>query len=138
METIALLQTALADEYFAAIQYHNGARLVHNVRIKREFVQHANEELNHADLLSRRIRVLGGTPVLASRWEDIAFCGYTDPSGDDKKILQQNINAEMCAIGYYQNVLNKIEVDSRTKDVVAHILEQEYEHLYDLTDLLEV
>lgn len=138
MITINLLQPALADEYLAAIQYHLGAKLAKNAKVKRELAQHAKEELQHADLLARRIIVLNGAPAPKSMWKTLSFCGYTAPGKGDKKILQQNINGEMCAIGYYTKVLNKNGVDSRTKDLVAHILEQEYEHLNDLNDLLEV
>lgn len=138
MGTIVLLQTALADEYLAALQYHLGAKLARNAKVKKELAQHAKEELQHADLLARRIIVLDGTPAPKSRWKTLAFCGYTAPGGTDKQLVRQNITGEECAIGYYTKGLNKPEVDSRTKDIVAHILEQEYEHLYDLNDLLEV
>jgi len=137
MRTIDLLQTVLADEYLAALQYHNGAVLARNVKVKRELRQHAKEELEHADLLARRIIVLDGAPATKSKWKTLAFCGYSPPGKNDKKILHQNIDSETCAIAYYQNALNKTEVDLRTRDLLAHILKEEYEHLNDLTDLVE-
>ena len=132
-----LLQTALADEYLATLQYHTGATMAKNAKVKKELRQHAKEELEHADLLARRIIVLDGSPAPKSMWKALAFCSYTPPGKGDKKILQQNILGEMCAIDYYQDILNKNKVDLRTRDVIAHILEEEYEHLYDLTDLLK-
>ena len=137
MKIIDCIQTALADEYLAALQYYNGATLARNTKVKRELRQHAKEELKHADLLARRIIVLDGTPAPKSKWIAIAFCGYSPPGKSDKLIVQQNIAGEQCAIGYYTKILNKTEVDFRTKDVVAHILLNENEHLYDLEDLLE-
>jgi len=137
MATINSLQSALADEYLAAIQYHNSSMLVEDINIRDELAQHAKEELNHADWLSERIIEMGGKPTHKSKWKKLMICGYTRPKGNDQNILRQNIAGERCAIEYYQGVLNKDEVDSTTKQLVARILAQEYEHLNDLLFLLE-
>ena len=166
MGTIKFLQSALTDvllkkqelsdgvffqqkdEYLAAIQYHNGSLLVKDINIRDELAQHAKEELNHADWLSERILEMGGKPAHKSKWKKLMICGYARPKGNDQNILHQNIAGERCAIEYYQSVLNKPphppyqggiqkEVDSTTKQLVAKILAQEYEHLNDLLFLLE-
>ena len=132
------LQRLLADEYLAAIQYHNGAMCVDTESVKSELAQHAIEELKHADGLAERIKALGGDPVQSHRWRKISRCGYTPPKGSEAKVLRQNIKGEKCAIKAYQQLLNKNEADSDTKQLLRLILKEEKEHLTDLTDLLRL
>jgi bacterioferritin len=142
-ELLNLLNKAFADEWFAYYQYWLGAKVVRGPMkdaVAAELLQHATEELMHANMLANRIIQLGGKPVTEpKKWYDWSGCGY-DPPEDEyvKVILNQNIKGEQCAIGYYNELL-KI---TREKDMVTHnmvltILEQEVEHEEDLQSLLE-
>jgi bacterioferritin len=105
-----------------------------------ELLQHATEELLHADMVANRIIQLGGKPLTEPKnWYEWSGCGYEPPNDEFVKvILNQNIKGEQCAIGYYNELLKM----TRDKDMVTHnmvltILEQEVEHEEDLQSLLE-
>jgi len=142
-ELLKLLNKAFADEWFAYYQYWVGAKVVRGPMkdaVAAELLQHATEELTHADMLANRIIQLGGKPLTEPKlWYDWSGCGY-DPPNDEfvKVILNQNIKGEQCAIGYYNELLKL----TRDKDMITHnmvltILEQEVEHEEDLQSLLE-
>jgi bacterioferritin len=105
-----------------------------------ELLQHATEELLHADMVANRIIQLGGKPVVEpKKWYDWSGCGYAPPLDEYVKIiLSQNIEGERCAISYY----NDLMIKTRDKDIVTFtmvtaILQQEVEHEEDLQSLLE-
>jgi bacterioferritin len=102
--------------------------------------QHAQDELNHALLLSSRIVQLGGTPPLApSNWLEETNCGYEAPENPVVyELIDQNIRAEQCAIDIYNTLagLTK-DTDPTTYQVVLQILQDEIEHEEDLEALKE-
>lgn len=142
-ELLDLLSKAFADEWFAYYQYWLGAKVVRGPMkdaVAAELLQHATEELMHADMVANRIIQLGGTPITEpKKWYEWSGCGYLPP--DDayvKKILEQNIHGEQCAISYYDQLMKKTrDADIVTFNMVTTILEQEVEHEEDLQSLLE-
>lgn len=142
-ELLDLLYKAFADEWLAYYQYWLGAKVVRGPMkdaVAAELLQHATEELLHADMLANRIIQLGGKPVSEpKKWYDWSGCGYEPPDDEYVKvILNQNIKGERCAIGYYNDLLAKTrDKDMVTYNMVLTILEQEVEHEEDLQSLLE-
>lgn len=140
---IELLRKALADEWLAYYQYWVGAKVVKGPtkdEVIAELVQHATEELAHAELLSNRIIQLGGEPILDPKdWFELTNCGYDAPdNGFVIEILKQNIKGEQCAIGVYKKLLDLTkDKDSVTYNMVLSILSDEIEHEEDLQSLLE-
>ena len=142
-QLLNLLNKAYSDEWFAYYQYWLGAKVVRGPMkdaVAAELLQHATEELAHADILANRIIQLGGKPVTEpQKWYEWSGCGYAPPDDEYvKTILSQNINGERCAIDAY----NELMVQTRDKDMVTYnialtILEQEIEHEEDLQSLLE-
>jgi len=138
-----LLRRAFCDEWFAYYQYWLGAKLVKGPMkdaVGAELLQHATDELTHADMVAMRIIQLGGTPVTKpEEWYKLANCRYDSP--DDpfvKTLLDQNIRGEQCAIGVYKRLLDITkEADPITYNMVLQILQQEVEHEEDLQALLE-
>ena len=105
-----------------------------------ELLQHAADELRHADMVAGRIIQLGGTPVTEpKKWYDKASCGYEAP--DDPlvgAILNQNIKGERCAIGFYKRLLDATQgKDPVTYNMVLQILQDEVAHEEDLQALSE-
>jgi bacterioferritin len=105
-----------------------------------EMLQHATDELRHADMVAARIIQLGGTPVTEpKKWYDVTSCGYDDP--DDpfvETILNQNIKGERCAIGFYKKLLEATQgKDPVTYNMVLQILQDEVAHEEDLQSLAE-
>ena len=105
-----------------------------------ELLQHAADELRHADMVAGRIIQLGGTPVPEpKKGYDKASCGYEAP--DDPlvgAILNQNIKGERCAIGFYKRLLDATQgKDPVTYNMVLQILQDEVAHEEDLQALSE-
>ncbi len=137
------LNKALADEWLAYYQYWVGAKVVRGPMrgpVSGELMEHAGEELKHADMLVARILQLGGTPVLKPEdWYRLTHCGYEAPENHAvKPVLEQNIKGERCAIGVYQSLLESVQgKDPVTAKMVLEILEEEIEHEDDLQSILE-
>jgi bacterioferritin len=142
-ELLKLLNRALADEWFAYYQYWLGAKVVKGPMkdaVAAELLQHATEELAHADLVANRVIQLGGKPVTEpKKWYEVSGCGYQPPDDEYvKTILDQNIEGERCAISYYNDLMKKTkDTDIITYNMVLTILSQEVEHEEDLQALLE-
>jgi bacterioferritin len=142
-ELLCILNRAFADEWLAYYQYWTGAKLVKGPMkdaVASELLLHATEELSHADMLATRIIQLGGNPLLKPEdWYKETHCGYDAPEDPFvRKILEQNIKGEQCAIGVYQNLLQLVrDKDPVTYNIVLTILQQEVEHEEDLQALEE-
>lgn len=142
-ELIKELNKALADEWLAYYQYWIGARIaVGQMRnaVVEELEEHAQEELEHAEMLVERILQLGGTPLLdPADWYKETNCKYEIPSDPKVKVLlEQNIRGEQCAIEVYNKLLKMTkDADPITYNMVLEILEDEVEHEEDLEALLE-
>ncbi len=142
-ELIGLLRRAYADEWLAYYQYWVGAKVIKGPMkeaVIAELIQHAADELNHADMVALRIIQLGGTPVTRPQeWYTLTNGGYEAP--DDpfvKKVLPHNIKGEQCAIGVYKRLLEITgDKDPVTYAMVLQILQQEVEHEEDLQALQE-
>ncbi len=140
---VKLLNKALADEWLAYYQYWVGAKVAKGPMrgaVVAELVQHATEELGHAELLANRILQLGGTPLLKPvDWYKMTNCGYESP--DDpyvEVLLAQNIKGEQCAIeAYRQLVALTKDADPVTYEMALQIMTDEIEHEEDLQALAE-
>jgi len=140
---IKTLNKALADEWLAYYQYWVGAKVAKGPMrgaVTAELIQHATEELGHAELLANRILQLGGTPLLKPEdWYKMTNCGYEAPEDPYVEVLlDQNIKGEQCAIGAYQQLVELTkEADPVTYEMALSILTDEIEHEEDLQALAE-
>ena len=142
-EVLTLLNKAFADEWLAYYQYWMGAKLAKGPMkdaVIAELLQHATEELAHADRVANRILQLGGTPLTRPKdWYEHTNCGYDAPDDPHvKALLAQNIAGEQCAISVYAAMMEKLrDKDPVTYNMALAILEQEVEHEEDLQAPLE-
>ncbi|MBD3246316.1 MAG: ferritin [Candidatus Omnitrophica bacterium] len=142
-QLIKKLNKALADEWLAYYQYWMGAKVAKGpmrTEVTEELVEHAQEELKHADMIAERIIQLGGTPLLTpEEWYKETNCGYDAPA--DPKVaalLEQNIKGEQCAIDVYKELMEFVKgKDIVTYHMVLQILGDEIEHEEDLEALAE-
>ncbi len=140
---IDLLNKAYADEWLAYYQYWVGAKVATGRMrgiVASELEEHANDELRHAGMLTERIITLGGKPLLTPQeLLKETNCGYDAPSDPDvKKLLEQNIKGEQCAIATYSKLLEFVkDKDPITYKMVLEILEDEIEHEEDLESILQ-
>jgi len=142
-ELIKLLNKAFADEWLAYYQYWLGAKVAVGVpreAVVAELLQHATDELRHAGMVADRIIQLGGTPLLEPKeWYDHTNCGYDRPEDPDvRKLLDQNIKGEQCAISVYKAIMDYTkDKDTVTYDLALQIMTDEIEHEEDLEAIRE-
>ena len=111
---------------------------IHAASVAAEFLQHANEEMGHADMLAKRIVELRGEPN---------FCpvGMADRSHAEyvegktlKDMIKEDLIAERIAIESYREMITYLgEQDPTTRRLLKEILASEEEHAEDLSSLLE-
>ena len=142
-ELIKLLNCAFAEEWLAYYQYWVGAKVARGLerpKIVEEFIEHATEELKHADWLADRIIQLGATPILdPDEWKINASCKYDAPvNGDTKILVSQNLIAEKCAIARYQQICEICQgKDIETFNISRKILKEEIEHEQEMEDFIK-
>lgn len=140
---IDVLNKALADEWLAYYQYWVGSKIVEGPlrgQAEAELIEHSQDELRHAELVSDRIVKLGGTPVLKPEdWYKLTNCGYEVPQDPYiEEILKQNIKGEQCAISVYKDIVDMTEgKDQITYNMALQIMQDEVEHEDDLEAILE-
>jgi bacterioferritin len=140
-DIIKLLNDSLATELVCILRYkrhHFTAKGLASPAIADEFLVHANEETEHADMIAERIVQLGGEPDFnpASLLQR-SHADY-DESKDLKAMIRANLVAERVAIEAYTQMAKLIgDKDSTTRRIVEHILSQEQEHAEELSDWLD-
>ena len=140
-DIVKLLNDSLATELVCIMRYkrhHFTAKGLASPAIAEEFLVHANEETEHADMIAERIVQLGGEPDYnpASLLER-SHADY-DESRDLKSMIRANLVAERVAIEAYTQMVRLIgDKDSTTRRIVEHILSQEQEHAEELSDWLD-
>jgi bacterioferritin len=138
---VKLLNEALATEIVCTLRYKRHyfmAKGIHAEGVAAEFLEHANEEQQHADQIAARITQLGGEPDfspdgLASR----SHAEYVE--GEDlEDMIREDLIAERIAIDSYREIIAYLgEKDSTTRRLMEEILAKEEEHADDLANLLE-
>jgi len=141
-DIIKLLNDSLATELVCTMRYkrhYYTAKGMASPAIADEFLVHANEETEHADMIAERIVQLGGEPdfnptTLLQR----SHADY-DESLDLKAMIRANLVAERVAIEAYTQTIRLIgDKDSTTRRMIEHILSQEQEHAEELSDWLDL
>ncbi len=142
-EVLNLLNRAYSDEWLAYYQYFVGSKVVKGPmkdNLITELLEHATDELRHADLIANRILQLGGIPVLEPKdWYKYTNCGYDAPVDPYvTEVIKQNIKGEQCAIGVYKKIMDITkDKDMITYNLALQILTDEVEHEEDLQALNE-
>lgn len=140
---IEMLNAALSEEWLAYYQYWVGAAVVEGPMrpsVQKELQVHAQEELEHADMLIERIIQLEGTPVLSpEEWTKLARCKYYPPKDEYiVAVLNDNLKSERCAIDRYKELADyTFGKDHITYKIVTQILEDELEHEQEIEDWLK-
>ena len=98
---VKLLNHALATEIVCVLRYkyhYYMASGIHSQSIKAEFLQHANEEQAHADLIAERITQLDGKPNLSP--EGLLSRSHSDyVEGEDiVDMIKADLHAERIAM----------------------------------------
>jgi bacterioferritin len=138
---VKLLNEALATELVCVLRYkyhYYMASGIHSQAIKAEFLEHANQEQGHADLIAERITQLDGKPNLSPvGLLDRSHADYVE--GEDLvDMIKEDLVAERIAIDSYREMIHYIGTDDpTTRRMLEGILAMEEEHAEDMNTLLE-
>jgi bacterioferritin len=138
---VKLLNEALATEIVCVLRYKRHYFMAEGIAadsIKAEFLQHANEEQQHADQIAARIVQLNGEPDLNP--EGLASRSHAEyKEGEDLlDMIREDLVAERIAIDSYREMINYVgDRDTTTKRMLEGILAMEEEHADDLVGMLE-
>jgi bacterioferritin len=138
---LKLLNEALATEIICTLRYKRHyymAKGIHAESVASEFLQHAQEEQQHADQLAERITQLGGAPDFSP--DGLATRSHAEyVEGDSlEDMIKEDLIAERIAIDSYREMVNYLgQDDSTSRRLLEEILAKEEEHADDLASLLE-
>jgi bacterioferritin len=138
---LKLLNDSLATEIVCTLRYKRHyfmAKGIHSEAVAQEFLEHANEEQEHADTLAERIVQLGGAPNFAP--DGLSSRSHSEYSeGKDLiDMIRENLIAERIAIDTYREIIRYLgDKDVTTRRIFEDILAVVEEHADDMADLLE-
>lgn len=138
---IKVLNEALATELVCVLRYkrhHYAATGIHAQAVADEFLEHAKEEQDHADMIAERITQLGGEPdfnpatlTTRSHSEYVEGKNLSD-------MIREDLVAERIAIESYSEIIRYLgDNDPTSRRVMEEILAKEEEHAEDLKTLIQ-
>ncbi|MGZ5819251.1 MAG: ferritin-like domain-containing protein, partial [Burkholderiaceae bacterium] len=137
---VAMLNAALATELVCVLRYkrhYYTASGLQNGPVKAEFLQHAQEEQAHADLLAERIVQLNGKPDFNPATLINRSHAEYDDADSIQAMVKANLIAERVAIESYRQMIKQIgDTDPTTSHMLVGIMAMEEEHADDMRDLL--
>jgi bacterioferritin len=138
---VKLLNEALATEIVCVLRYKRHYFMATGINaesVATEFLQHANEEQGHADLIAQRIVQLGGEPNLNP--DGLTTRSHAEYVEGENLVdmIREDLVAERIAIDSYREMINYVATDDpTTRRMLEGILAMEEEHADDLVSLLE-
>ena len=138
---IRLLNEALATELVCVLRYkrhHYMATGIHAQAVAEEFLEHANEEQDHADRIAARITQLDGEPNFSP--EGLATRSHSEYVEGTTLIdmIREDLVAERIAIDSYSEMVRYLaDSDPTTRRLLESVLAVEEEHAEDMKTLLE-
>ena len=139
-KVIEVLNEVLATETVCTLRYRNHyfmARGIHATGVEDEFLEHANQEQQHADMVAKRICELGGTPNLNP--EGLATRSHAQYGEGDtlEEMIREDLVAERIAIATYSEIIRWLaNEDPTTRRMMEELLATEEEHADDMAKLL--
>ena len=138
---IKILNEALATELVCVLRYkyhYYMASGIHAKGVAAEFLEHAAEEQQHADLIAQRITQLDGKPNLSP--EGLLSRSHSEyvEGHDVVEMIEEDLVAERIAIDSYREIIQYLgNDDPTTRRMMEEILAKEEEHAEDLGNLLQ-
>ena len=138
---LKILNEVLATELVCVLRYKYHYFMADGINAKAvaaEFLEHAQEEQAHADMICERITQLDGKPNLnPDGLHTRSHAEYVE--GENLvEMIQEDLVAERIAIDSYREVIEYLGNDDiTTRRIIEQILAQEEEHAEDLSSLLE-
>lgn len=138
---LKLLNEALATELVCVLRYRRHffmAKGIDSKSVATEFLEHANEELGHADLIAARIVQLGGEPDFSP--DSLTGRSHAEYVAADTLVnmIKEDLIAERIAIDSYREMIQYLgDQDPTTRRMLESILAVEEQHAEEMSDLLE-
>lgn len=138
---IRLLNEALTTEWVCVLRYYRHYFMASGMladSVKAEFLEHAQQEQEHASQIAERIVQLGGEPDLnPDTLTDRSHAEYKEGQ-NLREMVTEDLIAERIAIDSYRQMIGYIgDKDTTTKRILESILAQEEEHADEFSDLLD-
>jgi bacterioferritin len=137
---VKLLNDALATEIVCTLRYRRHyfmAKGIQSKGIADEFLQHSNEEQQHADQIAERIVQLGGAPNFSP--DGLLSRSHAEYVEGDTLVamIREDLVAERVAIDSYREIVQYLaDKDPTSRRVMEEILAVEEEHADEMADLL--
>jgi bacterioferritin len=137
---IEVLNEALATEIVCVLRYKRHYFTADGLDaqpVAAEFLQHANEEQQHADWIAQRIVQLGGSPNLNPEGLTSRSHSEYDEKTSLVDMIREDLVAERIAVSTYSEIVRWLaDEDPTTRRLMEEILAKEEEHADDLSKLL--
>lgn len=137
---IKILNEVLATEIVCNLRYRNHYYMADGIQaqaVAEEFLEHAEEEQDHAERVAKRIRELGGTPDFNP--EGLLTRSHSEYQEGKTlvEMIQEDLIAERIAVDSYREIIRYFsEHDPTSRRVMEHILAKEEEHAEELSSLI--
>ncbi len=140
-QVLKMLNEALATEIVCTLRYKRHyfmCRGVHAEAVAAEFLEHAQQEMEHADQIAARIVQLGGEPDFSPDTLTARSHAEYVPGKTLIDMIKEDLIAERIAIDSYKEMIDAIgDNDTTTRRMLESILAVEEEHADDLSGLLD-
>jgi bacterioferritin len=137
---LRLLNEALATELVCTLRYRRHyfmATGLASESVKQEFLEHAQQELAHADRIAARIVQLDGEPDFNPRTLTERSHAEYVPGDSLETMIREDLVAERIAIDSYRQMVTYLgNRDPTTRRLLEEILANEEEHAEDLASML--
>jgi bacterioferritin len=136
-----ILNQALATEIVCVLRYKRHYYMATGLNkdaVAAEFLEHANDEQNHADRIAERITQLGGAPNFNP--EGLASRSHSEYKEGNSLVdmIKEDLIAERVAIESYNEIVRFLgEKDPTSRRLMEDLLAVEEEHANDMNDLLQ-
>ncbi|MBX3160456.1 MAG: bacterioferritin [Deltaproteobacteria bacterium] len=139
-KVIEVLNEVLATETVCTLRYRSHyfeAKGIHAAGVENEFLEHANEEQQHADRVAKRITELGGSPNLDPAGLAERSHAQYGSAETLEEMIREDLVAERIAIATYSEIVRWLGNDDPTsRRMMEEILAVEEEHADDMVKLL--
>jgi bacterioferritin len=138
---LRVLNEALATEIVCVLRYkrhHFMAKGIHSQAVAEEFLEHAAEEQEHADMIAERITQLDGEPNFNP--DGLLTRSHSEYVEGESLIdmIREDLIAERIAIESYSEIVRYLaDNDPTSRRLMEEILAKEEEHAEDMKTLLE-
>jgi bacterioferritin len=138
---VKILNEALATEIVCVLRYRNHhymANGIHSQAVAAEFLEHAAEEQQHADMIAARIIQLNGRPNFNP--EGLLTRSHSEYVEGDSLVdmIKEDLVAERIAVESYSEIIRYLgDKDPTSRRLMEEILAKEEEHAEDLKTLIE-